>query len=135
MPKGSPSSEVGDYRLISIKLFRLPSAKAFEKIVAWKLSQFVESNRLLPSSQFAYRRGLKTCDVLLTLSHHLQAALDRGMERRLVQLDLSIAFDRVSHYGLLYKLRSVGVGGQFLSSISEFLSDRRQGVHLDGKVS
>ena len=30
---------------------------------------------------------------------------------------------------------SIGVGGQFLSIVSEFLSDKRQRVSLDGKVS
>ena len=37
--------------------------------------------------------------------------------------------------GLLHKLMSIGVGGLFLSIVSEFLSDRKQHVHLDGKVS
>ena len=71
----------------------------------------------------------------VTLSHHLQVDLDRGMEGRLIQLDFSAAFDRVRHCGLLYKLRSIGVGGQFLSVVSEFFSVRRQRVHLDGKIS
>ena len=41
----------------------------------------------------------------------------------------------VSHCGLLYKLRSLGVGGQLLFIISEFVSDRRQRVSLDSKIS
>ena len=57
------------------------------------------------------------------------------MEGRLVQLDFSAASDRESHWGLLCKLRSIGVRGQFLSIASEFLRDRRQRVGLDGKVS
>ena len=57
------------------------------------------------------------------------------MKGRLIQLDFSAAFDRVSHCCLLYKLRSRGVGGQFLSLVSDFLRDRRQRVRLDGKVS
>ena len=36
------------------------------------------------------------------------------LEGRLIQLDFSAAFDRVSHRGLLNKMRSIGVGGQFL---------------------
>ena len=48
--------------------------------------------------------------------------MDRGIEGRLVQLDFSAAYDRVGHFGLLNKLRSIGVGGQ-LSIVSEFLSD------------
>ena len=73
---------------------------------------------MLPPSQFSYRRGLGTCDALLTLSHRLQVG------------------DRASHCGLLYKLRSIGVWRTFVVHIVlEFLSDRRQRVCLDGKVS
>ena len=50
-------------------------------------------------------------------------------------MDFLATFDRVSHRGLFYKLRSVGVGGQFLYIVSEFLSDRKQRVRLDEKVS
>ena len=57
------------------------------------------------------------------------------MEGRLVSLDFSAAFDIVSHRGLLYKLRFISVRGQFLSIVLEFLSDRRQRVRLDDKVT
>ena len=57
------------------------------------------------------------------------------MEERVIQLDFSAAFDRVSHCGLVYKLKSIGVGKQFSSIASEFLRYRRQRVRLDGKVS
>ena len=58
------------------------------------------------------------------LSQHLQVALDRGTEERLVQLDFSAAFDSVSHHSLLYMQRSTGVGGQFLFILSEFPNDK-----------
>ena len=57
------------------------------------------------------------------------------MKRRLVQLEVSAAFDRVSHRGLLHKLRYIGVGRQLLCTVSEFLSDRKQRESLDVKVS
>ena len=108
-------------------------SKVFEKIVAGKLAHFLESNSMLLPSQFSYRRGLGTCDALRILPHHLEVALDRDMEGRFFQLDFSVAFG-VSHSGLLYKLRSIGVGGQFQLVLSNFLSDRRQRVRLN-KVS
>ena len=61
--------------------------------------------------------------------------MDRGLKRRLFQLDFSAAFDRVSHRGMLYKLRFIGIVEKFLSIVAEFLSDRRQYVRLNGKVS
>ena len=132
MPKESFSSDVKDYRPISNTLLR---PKVFEKIVTEKLGIFLESISLLTRSQFSYRKGVETWDALLTLSHHLQVALNMGMKGRYVQLDFSAAFDRVSYPCLLHKLRSIGVGGQFLSSALLFMRDRRLRVQFDCKVS
>ena len=57
------------------------------------------------------------------------------MEARLIQLDFSAAFDRVSHAGLLHKLKAVGVGGSLLSVLGQFLSGRKQRVRVDGSCS
>ena len=39
----------------------------------------------------------------------LQSAFESGQEARIVQIDVSAAFDRVNHQGILYKLCSVWV--------------------------
>ena len=57
------------------------------------------------------------------------------MESYIIQLDFSAAFDRVSHSGPLFKLKSIGVGDFVLSICTEFLSDRRQRVMVDGTAS
>ena len=74
-------------------------------------------------SQFAYRKGLDTCDALLCVAHSLQSALETWQEARIVQIDFSAAFDRVNHQGILFKLCSVGVGGSVLSVLTQFLSN------------
>ena len=72
----------------------------------------MERSGVLATTQFAYRKGLGTCDALLCVSHTLQSALENGQEARIVQIDFSTAaFDRVNHLGILYKLCSVGIGG------------------------
>ena len=86
----------------------------------------MERSGVLPTAQFAYRKGLGTCDALLCVSHALQIALESGQEARIVQIDFSVAFDRVNHQGILYKLCSVGIGGSVLSILTQFLSDRSQ---------
>ena len=126
--KGSVFSDIGDYRPPSITSVL---SKVVEKIVVGKVTHFLENNSMLLSSQFLYRRSLGACDDLLTLSHRLQIAVNSSMEGKLVQLDFSAAFNRVSHGGPLYKLRSIGVGLHLLVIESEFLSER---VRLDGKV-
>ena len=66
---------------------------------------------MLPNTQFAYQRGLGTCDALLCVSHTLQIALESGQEARILKIDFSAAFDRVNHQGIIYRLCSVGIGG------------------------
>ena len=87
---------------------------------------------VLPTTQFAYRKGLGTCDALLCVSHTLQSALESGQEARIVQIDLSAAFDRVSHQGIFIRLSSVGIGGSVLSVLTQFLSNRSQFVFVCG---
>ena len=50
-------------------------------------------------------------------------------------LDLSKAFDRVWHDGLMYEMECCGISGDLLALIQSFLSDRKQRVVLNGKGS
>ena len=51
----------------------------------------MERSGVLPTTQFAYRKGLCTSDALLCMSHTLQCELKSGQEARIVQIDLSAA--------------------------------------------
>ena len=57
----------------------------------------MERSGVLPTTQFAYRKGLGTCDSLLCVSHALQSALESGQEARVEQIYFSAAFDSVNH--------------------------------------
>ena len=83
----------------------------------------MECSGVLPTTQFAYRKRLGTCEALLCLSHTLQSALESVQEARIVQIDFSAAFDRVNHLDILYKLCSVGIAGSVLSILTQFLSN------------
>ena len=87
---------------------------------------------VLPITQFAYRKGLGTCDALLCVSHTLQSALESGQEVRIVQIDFSAVSDRVNHQGILNRLSSVGIGGSVLSVLTQFLSNQSQFFLVDG---
>ena len=52
-----------------------------------------------------------------------------------VFLDISKAFDKVWHEGLLYKLKSMGVSGELYNLLENYLSDRFQRVLLNGQTS
>ena len=56
-------------------------------------------------------------------------------EVRAIFLDISKAFDKVWHEGLLFKLRQNGVEDKILNILSDFLSNRFQRTTLNGKSS
>ena len=93
----------------------------------------MEHSGVLPTTQFAYRKGLGTCDALLCVSHTLQSALESGQLARIVQIDFSAAFDSVNHQGILYMLCSVGIGGSVLSILTVSIKSitARLGGQLD----
>ena len=57
------------------------------------------------------------------------------LDIRAVFLDISKAFDKVRHQGLLYKLNQNGISGNLLETLTEFLKDRKQRVELNGQNS
>jgi hypothetical protein len=51
----------------------------------------------------------------------------------MIFLDISKAFDRVYHAGLMHKLESFGISGNLLQLLGDYLSDIQQRVVLNGK--
>ena len=61
IPKGPPASSVANYRPISITSVL---SKVFERLVSVRLGQFMERSGVLPTTQFASRKGLGSFDAL-----------------------------------------------------------------------
>ena len=118
---GSGSSCPSDYRPITITPVL---SKVFERLLAKHLNAFAEKKNLFSSLQFGFRKGLGTCDALLTITNVVQKALDSGCEVRMVGIHLTAAFERVNQEALIYKLKQLGVGDLFLGILIEFLTDR-----------
>ena len=78
--------------------------------------------------------------MLAGCSHRKQGALDLSSKIRSISVnacfyDLSKAFDRVWHRGLLQKLDHFGVRGAALNWLKSYLSDRRQCVRINNSTS
>ena len=90
---------------------------------------------MLKNDKFGFREGDSCISQLLSITHDIFTGFDANppLDTRGVFLDISKAFDRVWHDGLIFKLKSYGVTGPFLSLIRNFLTDRYQRVVLKGK--
>ena len=61
--------------------------------------------------------------------------LNPSLEVRGVFSDLSKAFDKIWHDGLIYKPKSLGISGSLLQLIQNYLDNRFQRVLLNGQTS
>ena len=91
------------------------------------------SNNLLTKYQSGFRPGDSTTNQLLFLVHSIHNSFDHNESRevRSVFLDISKAFDKVWHTGLLFKLKQNGIDGKLLSLMASYLSDRKQCVLIN----
>ena len=99
-----------------------------ERCVHKHLYNYLIENNLLTSSQSGFIRGDSTVNQLTFLYNDISRALDQGKEVRAVFCDISKAFDRVWHRGLLSKLQSIGITDSLLDWFSSYLSSRKQRV-------
>ena len=123
-----------NYRPISL----LPIfGKVLEKLMYDSLYSHLVSCDLLNPNQSGFRPGDSTVNQLISITHTIFKAFDCNppLDVRSVYLDISKAFDRVWHDGLIFKLKRCGVAGQLLSLIESFLNDRKQRTVLNGRCS
>ena len=74
---------------------------------------------------------------LLSISHEIYKSFDcsPSIDIRGVFLDISKAFDKVWHDGLIFKLQTCGIDGKLLKLLKSYLKDRQQRVLLNGQTS
>ena len=127
VPKKGNLTDVTNYRPISL----LNSEdKVLERFVFKYLFNHLRGINLLSSLQSGFLPGDSTVNQLTFLYNIFCKALDSGKEVRAVFCDISKAFDRVWHAGLLVKLQAAGVTGNVHTWFADYLSDRKQRVVL-----
>ena len=132
--KKNDKQDIRNYRPVSL----LPIfGKIYEKIIFNSIFKFLELHNLLSEKQSGFRPNDSCIYQLLSITHEIFSAFDcnPSLEVRSVFLDISKAFDKVWHEGLLFKLKSMGISGKLLDLIDSFLNERYQRVLLNGQSS
>jgi hypothetical protein len=132
LSKKGAKTDTNNYRPVS-----LPScvSKILERIVFKYLYNFLRDNGLLSPHQSGFQHGDSTVNQLSFLYHTLCEALDRKKDVHIVFCDISKAFDRVWHEGLIYKLQRIGIHGCLLQWFKDYLHERFQRVVIRGQKS
>ena len=97
--------------------------KVFEKLVNNGIVDHLEKCRIFSNFQYDFRSSRSTSDLPTVVSDRIARALNKSGTIRAVALNITKAFDRAWHAGLLHKVKSHGVSGQIFALISSsFLS-------------
>ena len=109
--------------------------RVLESIIRDFVSDYLDKNKLIKDSQHGFSKG-KSCQTnLLTFFDEITHEVDKKHEVDVIYLDFAKAFDKVPHHRLGLKLNSLGIKGNVLKWIEDWLLDRQQRVVVNGVAS
>jgi len=121
-----------NYRPISL----LPClSKVFERLIYIEMYEFCIENNLLTERNSGFKELDSTVNQLVHIVHSIYQGLDTHKNVCSVFLDISKAFDKVYHRGLLFKLKQIGISGKLFKLLESYLSDRYHRVVINGVCS
>ena len=132
IPKpGKPLEDVASYRPISL----LPIiSKLFERVLLHRLKPYLATNNIIPNHQFGFREGHSTIEQVHRVYNTLRDALELKQYCSAAFLDVSQAFDKVWHLGLLYKLK-MHLPHTFYEILKSYLSNRSFRIKFSDETS
>jgi hypothetical protein len=127
------SKQAKNYRPISL-LSCL--GKVLERILAWRISTYLEAKKLLSTTQSGFRSHRMTAEQLLRLSEESHIAFKKHQTVAAVFLDAEAAFDRCWHNGIRYKLKkNMKLPNRITRLLSSFITGRTLTVFYEGCLS
>ena len=120
-------------------LFNISLSKSignvFERIVFKEVFNHLISNNLLYAFQSGFVPGHSTVHQLIEIYYRICISLDDYCFTTPILCDISKAFDRVWHTGLLLKLKAYGVDGKLFKWFESYISSRKQCVFINNSKS
>ena len=122
IPKpGKDVTKVDSYRSISL----LPIlSKLFEKMLLQKLKPILHEKKIIPDHQFGFRESHGTVEQVHRVVSEIRNSLEQKLYCSAAFLDITQAFDKVWHEGLIYKIRTL-LPTSFYAIIKNYLLNRK----------
>ena len=122
VPKpGKPGNKVDSYRPIQLTSC---ICKIMERMIAKRLSWYIDDARLLSNFQSAFRKGRSTTDHLIRLDTDVRRGFFYHRYTLAVFLDLKSAYNLTSTVALLTKMHNLGFRGRLMKFLQGYLHER-----------
>jgi hypothetical protein len=106
-----------------------------ERVILIIIQEHLKANNIIVKQQSGFRAHRQTKDNLFILIQKNFEAFNKKMKNCVVFFDISKAFDKVWHYGLLFKLKSHFFEKFIIIWIAEFLKERNYHVKINESLS
>ncbi len=106
-----------------------------ENIIRDKIVSYLVRNSLIRDSQHGFRHKRSCLSNLLTFYNDLFNIHDISRSLDIVYLDFQMAFDKVPHNKLMFKVKQPGIVGNVHNWIENWLNNRKQRVVINGSAS
>lgn len=119
-------SDISNYRPISLTC---SLSKIFETVILHLINSDVQPH--LSTNKHGFRESKSTITNLISTYHVNLENMNKKLHTDVIYIDLSKAFDRVSHYLLMEKLSKFNIHPDILKIIYSFISNRKICVKID----
>lgn len=110
-------------------------SKIIERLLVMQINEYLDKHSLLSPFQFGFRKKFSTNDALLYVTEQFRTDISAGKTVSLAMLDLSKAFDSLSHSILTTKLMDLGFSDQAIQLLLNYLKNRQQKVIVNNTQS
>jgi len=123
--------DISSYRSISL----LPTiSKLLEMLILKKINKDLNPQHWIQNQQFGFRQAHST----MQQCHHITDFINKAMENQQYCtasfLDVSQAFDKVWHPGLLFKIKRI-VPSSYFNLVKSYLNERQFETEFNGETS
>lgn len=130
IPKTGSKKEIENYRGIALSNIL---CKLIDKIITKKLTIIMEPK--LDTAQYGFRQNRSTIGCVFDAAQHIAEQMKWNGRVDAAFLDISKAFDRLSHTSIAIALSKIGIPFRQLLFIMKFVNQRQYFVRVNGTIS
>nr|CAH7748191.1 unnamed protein product [Callosobruchus chinensis] len=128
---GKPETDPNSYRAIALSSCVL---KTYDRLIRNRLEYYLEKNKAIPNSQYGFRKGYSTHELLIRLVTNMQIGFSSNEHTSIAFMDVKGAYDSVDLNILATKMQEVGLPNALSYHLTKLLRNSRIFIRTDNQI-